>query len=240
MERIREEIDVLAFVGDIPLLPLPTVLFPGTFMPLQITDRAQAALLRRCADDGTRLGTVLMAGEAHAGRPTVPCTVGCLASIALTVAESEQEAMLSVVLYGEQRMRVVDYTQQSSLLTGRVEPLEDFAGMHAARRTKQAAALFEQYLALVRERYHTEVVDLPLPNDPTLASYLLAAVLTLPQETKQRWLELASAALRLEEELAVLREECEKLSVFLALSKKNHGRYLLPEAEYYLSLVSHN
>ena len=81
---------------------------------------------------------------------------------------------------------------------------------------------------------------MPLPDDPVIASYLLAAVLYLPLETKQRWLESASAALRLKEELAFLNTECERLATILALSQHTQRKYAAPDSHLFTSVISMN
>ena len=160
---------------DIPLISLPAVLFPGTFLPLQITEQKHRALFNRCVDEGQHLGVVLNPGQGDKGRPAVPCTTGCLASIALMLSDNEDG--ISVVLYGEQRIRVVDFIQQAQYFSGHVEVLKDYSGLHAERRSKQAAELFQRYLDLISTRYETRIVNMPLPDDPIMASYLLATVL---------------------------------------------------------------
>jgi len=224
--------------GDIPLISLPAVLFPGTFLPLQISEEKHRALFSQCADEHQYLGVVLNPGQGGNRRPAVPCTTGCLATVALTLADGDEG--ISVVLYGEQRMRVVDFMQQPDHFSGRVEVLKDYSGLNAERRTKQAAQLFQRYLDLISTRYETHMVNMPLPDDPIAASYLLAAVLYLPLEIKQRWLESASAAVRLEEELAFLNTECEKLATFLAISNHTHRRYIMPDADLFAHLISQN
>jgi len=223
---------------EMPLLPMPAVLFPGTFLPVQITEHSHRELVRECAEQNQSLGIMLNAGGGLSA-PTVPHTTGCVASVALLLEDGDNEA-LGAVLFGEQRMRVTSFLQQNPYVTGRIESLEDYSGMNAERRTKQASKLFQNYLELIRRRYHAQVVNVPLPDDPIMASYLLAAVLYLPLETKQRWLESASAALRLQEELAYLHLECDRLNTLLALSQQTRRQYAAPDSHFFTSLVSQN
>ena len=210
-------------------------------MPLRVTDDSQCRLIHDCVDGEHHLGVILTGGiDSSAPRLSVPYTTGCLASVALLVHDDEDCRPLNVVLRGERRIRVVDYIQQDPYLTGHIELLDDYAGLHAQRRTKQATLLFNQYLELVRQRYQTDIVGLSLPEDPTMASYLLASVLYLPQEMKQHWLESASAACRLDEELAYLNVECERLSIFHALSQRSHQVLVSPDARNYSALISEN
>jgi len=232
---------VPAVSREIPLFPLTTVLFPGTFLPVQITEDAHRELLRDCADQSDRLGVILMPGaDGSGGRTTVPFTTGCLASIAMLLQDSNDALPTGALLYGEQRMRVVDYDQQGHYLTGHVDILEDYTGMHAERRTRQVSDLFRQYLDLVRQRYQTDMVQMAIPANPILASYMLASVLYLPSEVKQRWLESDSASSRLKEQVFFLRGECEKLSVFLALAQNARVHNSMPGYHVYTSLVSRN
>jgi hypothetical protein len=231
---------VTAISRDIALLPVPAVLFPGTFLPVRIEESPDRALVLSCVKDEQQIGVVLSQGPNETGRPSAPCTTGCLASVALLLSDGDDDNPSMAVLYGEQRMRVINFDQQTPVLTGQIETLDDYPGMHADRRNKQAAELFQQYLELVRQRYQMEVGGLTLPDDPIMASYMLAAVLQLPLETKQRWLESASAAFRLEEELAFLREECETHMTFLALSRQTQRAYFSPDCKFYASLISEN
>jgi len=223
---------------EMPLLPMPAVLFPGTFLPVQICERSHRELVRECAEQNRSLGIVLNAGGGM-GYPTVPYVTGCIASVALLLEDGGNET-LGAVLFGEQRMRIVSFTQQEPYVTGRVESFADYSGANAERRTKQASNLFQHYLDLIRQRYHAQVVNVPLPDDPIMASYLLAAVLYLPLETKQRWLESASAALRLQEELAYLDQECDRLKTLLTLSQQVQRQYVTPDSRFFVSLVSSN
>jgi Lon protease-like protein len=234
---------VPAISGEIPLLPLPMVLFPGTFLPIQVAEDSHRALLRACVEEGHRVAVVLTPGECDGPHSAVPCTTGCLASVAMLAhaeGDEDDDEPISAVLYGEQRIRVVNFVQQDPYLTGNIETLDEYHGTQAVRRTEQAAVVFRQYLELIRRHYGTDVVDYSLPEDPTLASYMLASVLLLPVEVKQRWLESASTALRLEEELAYLRAECEKHEALYALSEHMNRRYSVPDIKLFLALASSN
>jgi len=223
---------------EMPLLPMPAVLFPGTFLPVQISEGLHRELVRDCAEQNRSLGIVLNAGGGLSG-PTVPHTTGCIASVALLLEDGNKDT-LGAVLFGEQRMRVTNFKQQDIYVTGNIESFEDYSGANAERKTKQASKLFQHYLQLIRRRYNAQVVNVPLPDDPIIASYLLAAVLYLPLETKQRWLESASAALRLQEELSYLNLECDRLKTLLALSEHTQRQYATPDYRFLTSLVSQN
>lgn len=222
----------------IPLLTLPAVLFPGTFLPLDLGHDHQQRLVADCMEEERSLGVMLAPSETGGHHPTVPCTVGCMASVAFLLYQNEQP--VSAVLFGERRIRLMDILHHEPYPVGRIEVMDEFDGPHAQQRSKQASHLFQHYLGLIRQRYQADLTSVPLPDDPTTASYLLASALYLPLDTKQRWLETATAASRLEAELAYLNNECERLSTFLALTQHTEHHYILPDPEAYLAMISLN
>lgn len=225
---------------EVALLPISAVLFPGTYLPLHIDGVDERRLVRECVDAGRRMGVVYAPGKTTPGRVTVPCTMGCLATVSLFTQEGEHEDEVHVVLYGERRMRVMGFTQQIPYLAGQVEVLDDCAGPHADRRAREATDAYRQYNDLMRARYNPDLLDVPVPDDPSAASYMLASVLHQPFESKQRWLESATASQRLCEQLVYLRSECEKLAVLHAIAQKQAHNYLQPDPNVYFALTSPN
>lgn len=228
--------------GEIPLLPVPAVLFPGTFLPMQVSAETDRSLFRDCVDANYRIGVVSTLGDSDSFRSTIPCTTGCMASVALLsrLRNAADEEPFDVVLYGEERIRILDFVQQDPYLTGHFELLQEYGGPHAEQRTQQAEQLLQQYLHLIQLQYDTEIINISLPSDPTMASYLLASLLFSPLELKQRWLESLSTTLRLEEELSFLQTECDKHQTLLALSTYMNQRYTVTDARRYIALTSVN
>jgi ATP-dependent Lon protease len=225
-------------VETIPLLALPAVLFPGTFLPIDLHHISHPELVAECLEEGKELGVILTAFEPGSATPAVPYTVGCFATVAFLLYQNETPT--SAVLYGDRRLRLLEMVPDTPMPVGRIEVLDEFEGPHAKQRSRQASQLFQRYLGLIRQRYQADVTSVPLPDDPTAASYLLASALYLPLDTKQRWLETASATLRLEAELAYLTDECDRLTTFLALAHSGRHHYTLPDPNLYLSKISLN
>lgn len=226
-------------VSTMPLLALPAVLFPGTFLPIELHDLPQRTLLGQCAESATPL-TVVYAHPDPDGAllSSLPSSVGCQASVAFLLYQQEQP--IHAMLLGEHRVRVTDVVRQDPFPTVNIERLEEFDGVNAQQRTRQVSRVFQQYLSLIRQRYQADITSVPLPENPSAASYLLASALYLPPETKQRWLESATAALRLEAELAYLAEECERLSTFLTLIRTQQHAYTIPDYQHFSGMISPN
>jgi Lon protease-like protein len=234
---------VLADTHEIPLLTLPAVLFPGTFLPMQAIEEPHRTLLRDCVREDWQVGVVLTSQGEHSHYASIPFMTGCLASVAL-VAHSDDDAQddepLGVVLYGERRIRVVEFVQQDPYLTVRVEMLAEHEDPNAGRRTERVAILFKKYLDLIQNFYKSDILDFTLPHDPTAASYILASILCLPLQMKQRWLESVSTRDRLEEQAAYLQAECDRHELLLHLSRTHQHRYSLPDQRLYLALNGQN
>ncbi len=222
----------------IPLLTLPAVLFPGTFLPIELHEPDQRALLGECMDSSRHLGVVYTHPDTAGAPVSLPSTIGCKASVAFLLHQNEQP--MHAILFGEHRIRLTEVSQQEPYPTGLAEMLDELDGVNARQRTRQAGRIFQQYLSLIRQRYQADITNVPLPDDPTAASYLLASALYVPLETKQRWLESATAALRLEAELAYLTEECERLTTFLTLTRGHRHAYTIPDYEHFAGMISLN
>ncbi len=223
-------------IQTIPLLALPAVLFPGTFLPIELHEPGQRELLSSCSEASAPLGVVYAHSDITGAPPSLHSSIGCMASVAFLLYQHEQP--IHAILLGERRVRLTEILQQDPYPTGAIEIIDDVDGVNAQHRTKQASRIFQRYLSLIRQRYQADISSVPLPDDPTAASYLLASALYLPQEMKQRWLESATAALRLEAELAYLTGECERLSIFLTLIRTQQHTYSLPDSEVFSGMIS--
>ncbi|HOF86767.1 MAG TPA: LON peptidase substrate-binding domain-containing protein [Armatimonadota bacterium] len=222
----------------IPLLTLPAVLFPGTFLPIALHEHGQRALLSACTESSRRLGVVYAHPDAAGAPLSPPSSVGCLASVAFLLHQNEQP--MHAILFGEHRIRLTEISQQAPYPLGCAAMMDELDGVNAQQRTRQAGRVFQQYLSLIRQRYQADITHVPLPDDPTAASYLLASALYVSVETKQHWLESATAALRLEAELAYLTDECERLTTFLTLTRGQRHAYTLPDYEHLAGMISLN
>jgi len=232
-----------AISHEIPLLILPTVLFPGTYLPMQAIEEPQRTLLRDCVREHWQVGVVLMHGDADGHRSAIPYTTGCLASVALVAHcndNATDEELLGVVLYGERRVRVVEFVQQDPYLTGQVELLGEHAASITSHLFERVIALFKHYLELIQYFDTHDRAELPLPHDPTAASYFIASVLNLPLQLRQHWLESASTRERMEEQEAYLQAECDRHELLRNFSRACRSRYSFPDSRIFIELVGRN
>jgi hypothetical protein len=113
-----------------------------------------------------------------------------------------------VVARGERRFRIEGVTQAAPYIIANVATLGETAGDWAAERIVPVARLFNRYVTdLLEMAGEDEIEQVDLPDDPVVASYLVAAGLQIDLPDKQNLLTVPSAAERLRTEVALLRRE---------------------------------
>ncbi len=220
----------------LPLLTVPIVLFPGTFMPLSVETEDFREMLYNFFDTRQKFGAVYTSVNYSLNRKAVPAKVGCIATVELIVNKDGSDSYYAV-LEGHQRIRVINVDENEPLPLATVEYLPDYTGTDASNKATRAMELFRYYLSLIKERYQLDNVELTNINDPNLTSYLLASILMMPTDTKQRCLESANTTFRLEEELNYLENEIENLEILEKISKKLKKDFSFPDPEYFVNLL---
>lgn len=93
-------------LDNLPLFPLPLVLFPGTAVPLHIFEPRYRQLLTDCLESEKRFGIVRLP-EAMAELEIPPGTVGCVAEIVNT--EALPDGRSNIVVRGAERFALVSF-----------------------------------------------------------------------------------------------------------------------------------
>ena len=208
----------------LPLFPLNTVLFPHMPAGLHIFEERYREMIRDCRQQGTSFGVIGIREGLEVGAAALPFSVGTLAQI--HELEALDDGRFNLVVAGASRFRVESLSLAGSYLVGSISYLEDTRGDEAAipDLTRRAMRAFSDYTAALRnladETTPAEEPD-PLPDDPELLSYLIAASLNVEVNRRQELLEEDSVSGRLGRCLRVLRRE----SVFLAqmLARRDHN-----------------
>lgn len=204
----------------LPLFPLGTVLYPGLVLPLHIFEERYRTLVADLtapeAERGDAPGAfgvvAIRAGHETAGpeeeQPTLPdiYEVGCTAE--LRRVEELPDGRYDLVTTGSRRFRVHGVDAGGAYLVGQVEPLEEDRGDAADVLARSVGAHYLAYRdALLDVAGQAPRVRGPLPSDPVVLSYLVAAAMVLDIGDKQRLLEATDATARLRAELDLLRRE---------------------------------
>jgi len=187
-------------VSELPLFPLPLVLFPGVPLPLHIFEERYRRMLADVRAGNNLFGlSYFDLNTATNTRPPVG-HVGCAAE----VVESQllPDGRSNILTVGLVRYRLSEYVETGEpYLVGRVEFFEDERedGALLAERAREVSELFTRIAHAVRT-LNDDRASLPdLPDaEPERLSFLVAAAMELDGEAKQSLLELRSTAERLE------------------------------------------
>ena len=203
---------------ELPIFPLPLVLFPGTTQPLHVFEPRYRRLLADCLAGDKRFGIAYhraAAGEGGEGEggagggateaAPAPGVIGCVAVIRSTTALPDGRA--NILTAGERRFTLVEWVP--SPLPYRVahveefddEPVDETEAAALAAEVRQDFGRLTRALAVLTDRDDQET---ELSTEPLLLSFQVAAALELEPDAKQALLTLRNTADRLRRLAALL------------------------------------
>lgn len=210
---MSEALDKVRGVRELPLFPLPVVLFPGMPMPLHIFETRYRKMLTDI-NAGDKLFGLSYFDAASSSREVPPAGhIGCAAEV--TETQTLPDGRSNVLAVGVIRYEVEDYVERDDpYLVVRVNFFEDEEESSEKIRagSHEVAAMFMRVANAIRI-INDERGNLPDISDtePQKLSFLVAAAMELEGETKQELLELRSTSERLD-----------RLRDFLARVVKNY------------------
>ncbi len=200
MDRVRG-------VRELPLFPLPLVLFPGVPLPLHIFEPRYRQMLNDVRASNNFFGLSYFDSSVSEKELPPPGHVGCMAE----VGESQPlpDGRSNILTVGLIRYRVEDYVERGDpYLVGRVTFFEDEDEDEnvLGESSRQVADVFTRIARAVRI-INDERTNLPdiSDTDPQRLSFLVAAAIEIDVEVKQELLELRSTSTRLERLSEMLR-----------------------------------
>jgi Lon protease-like protein len=196
---MSEAMDKVRGVRELPIFPLPVVLFPGMPMPLHIFEERYRKMLSdiRAADN---LFGLSYFDASASGRETPPAGhIGCVAEV--TETQALPDGRSNILAVGIIRYQVESYVERGdSYLVVRANYFEDEYEDESSLSTNShdVARMFMRVANSIRVM-NDERGNLPdiSDTDPQKLSFLVAAALEIEVETKQELLELRSTSERL-------------------------------------------
>ncbi len=196
---MSDSLDRVRGVRELPLFPLPVVLFPGVPLPLHIFETRYRRLLEDIRFKDNLFG--LSYFDASAGEASVPPVghIGCVAEV--TEVNPMPDGRSNIMTVGVIRYRVESYVEHTEpYLIGEVaffEDEEEDAGF-LERHALEVSMLFQR-IALAVRIINDERATLPeLPDvDPEQLSFLVAAAMEIDTEEKLKLLEMRRTSERL-------------------------------------------
>jgi Lon protease-like protein len=189
---------------ELPIFPLPLVLFPGALQPLHIFEPRYRQLLADSLAGDRRFGVAYVADPSGHDPSPQPGDVGCVAEIRST--QNLPDGRANIVTVGERRFTLLDW-----LPTARLYPLarvEEFADEHGDPVEARAIAAdvrrdFARVLAALATLTDHPEEPPTLPDEPELLSFQVAAGLEFEAPAKLELLRERNTLARLRR-LAVL------------------------------------
>jgi len=193
---------------ELPIFPLPIVLFPGAPQPLHIFEPRYRELLADCLAADRRFGIAYVPAEPAPGSESLPRAgdVGCVALIQNT--QGLPDGRSNILTVGERRFVLVDWVgSDRPYRLARVEEFDD-EPVEASEAATLAGDLREGFTQLthalgILTGREDDVVE--LATDPQLLSFQVAAALELDPDAKRALLALRSTTARLRQLATLVR-----------------------------------
>jgi ATP-dependent Lon protease len=196
---MSEALDKVRGLRELPIFPLPVVLFPGMPMPLHIFEPRYRQMLADIRAGDNLFG--LSYFDAGSSDKDVPPAghIGCVAEV--TETQALPDGRSNVLAVGVVRYQVESYIERGdSYLVVRANYFEDDEEDDSllTEKSREVAAMFMRVANSIRI-INDERGNLPdiSDTDPQRLSFLVAAAMEIEVETKQELLELRSSSERL-------------------------------------------
>ncbi|MFN2529826.1 MAG: LON peptidase substrate-binding domain-containing protein [Pyrinomonadaceae bacterium] len=196
---MNEAIDKVRGVRELPLFPLPVVLFPGVPLPLHIFEPRYRQMLQDIRATNSLFALAYF--DATTAGKDIPAIghVGCVAEV--TETQTLPDGRSNILTIGLIRYRLESYVEADEpYLVGRISYLEDEEDdqqevVESAQDVAQSFARIAQAVRVLND----ERASLPdISNtEPQQLSFLVSAALEIEADVKQELLELQSTSERL-------------------------------------------
>ncbi|CDP07461.1 unnamed protein product [Coffea canephora] len=204
-------------VVELPLFPLPLVLFPGAILPLQIFEFRYRIMMH------TLLQTDLRFGVIYADAATGTADVGCVGEV--VKHERLVDDRFFLICKGQERFRVTKLLRTKPYLVAEVTWLEDRPSANGDEDLNSLANEVETYMKDVirlsnrlNGKPEKEVQDLRRNLFPTPFSFFVGSTFEGAPREQQALLELEDTATRLKREKETLRNTLNYLTAASAMS----------------------
>jgi Lon protease-like protein len=198
---MNEAFERVRGANELPLFPLPLVLFPGAPLPLHIFEPRYRQMLRDALTGNRLFGVSFFDPETASLSHPPEGHLGCVAEI--KDAETLPDGRSNILTFGVIRYRLEEYVDAGEpYLVGRVaffadeDEDEDLLAAEARRVHQLFYRIAESVRTLSDERGNLPEIPDDIP--PEILSFLVAAAMDLENEVKLELLEMRSTNERLQ------------------------------------------
>lgn len=216
---------------EVALFPWQTVLFPGTAIPIHVSEGAHLEAVRHCLDTDTACGVVLV--EMVGPGQGMLAEVGTLASIQDHV--ERPDGAIEAVGVGTQRFRILEILQDEPYILASAEPMEEPESADLEPKDRESIEVlteqFQKYAELALPKLPGGL-RIRLPSDPVTRLNLVCSALVVPLHQKQQLLEEGQVGRRAWIASAIIRREVAELEALRATMKVLRGDEDAPPGPY--------
>ena len=203
---MSEATDKVRGLRELPLFPLPVVLFPGVPLPLHIFEPRYRKMLLDIHVGNNLFGLAYFDPTNSENEVPPAGHIGCVAEV--TETQTFPDGRSNILTLGVIRYRIESYVERGDpYLVAKLSYFEDEEEDESALvgLTKEVAEAFTRIAQAVRT-INDERTNLPdISNtEPQRLSFLVAAAMEVEAEVKQELLEMRSTFERLERLRAML------------------------------------
>lgn len=181
---------------DIPLFPLPTVLFPGGYLPLRIFEQRYIDMVRECSAKGSCFGVCLLNNSESVNHvPATHLSVGTTAEIC--DFSTLEGGLLGISTQGRQRF-IIQTTRMrdNGLLMGEVRLLTESGHVDVPEQYSVLSLIAARFMEQLGANYPAfEPADL---QDASWVGYRLCELLPLENNERQSLLQITDPLERLQ------------------------------------------
>lgn len=192
---------------DLPLFPLHAVLFPYERMQLHIFEARYVEMVKQCLEYDAPFGVVLIRQGEEVNDTPEPFLIGTACRI--EQVHNYPDGRMHISVMGERRFRIRRLDESQPFLVGRAEPVVESDYEPTSRLDALSARLVETFGILItgmlaRPDFN---IDIQLPDDPMMRSFLVARFLNLDNMVKQRLLESTDTEARIAELIPLIEKQ---------------------------------
>jgi Lon protease-like protein len=221
---------------EIPLFPLPLVLFPQVVVPLHIFEERYRLMINRCIEESGTFGIVLIPPGTSTESESTIRRVGVTARV--IQFDRIEDGRINIMAAGEMRFRILEFTASQPYWAAKVEFFEDDreSDEDLQESYKEVVRLYREVHRLAAELRSMEmnIEEIKIPVSPATMSHMVSFVLDIDPEAKQALLEMTSVDGRLKTLSVHLEEAMQRLNAEIVREKISHkvkgnGHYGKPE-----------
>ncbi len=179
---------------ELPLFPLGSVVFPGGPLALRIFEPRYVDLVKRCLQNGTGFGVVMLLSGSEAGNAPAT-TAGIGTEVSIVDFDRLSDGLLGITCRGQGRFRLLRaWRADSGLNLGEVEDLPPAGPIPVPGELRWLAQLVEALMPRLGDHYAALPKDY---GDAEWVSGRLAEILTMETLERQALLEMDDPVARL-------------------------------------------